>query len=151
MPLQSLPVKQRLRLAHLNAHSVCNKTDSIRDLVIDNQLDVCAILETWLYFGHMAAKDILPPGYALKHKHRPTEHQEDTKKRDGKRGGGVAVIHRDSLTVSRVSSTAYSSMECLQCLLKLGSDVLRLVIVYRRPPRTGGVPMERLENSFLCC
>ena len=59
------------------------------------------------------------------------------------------TVTGDSLTVSRVSSTVYSSMECLQCLLKLGSDVMRLAIVYRRPPRTGeGVTHAMFREHF---
>ena len=40
-------------------------------------------------------------------------------------------------------------MECLQCLLKLGWDVLRLIIVYRRPLRTGeGVTHATFREQF---
>ena len=32
----------------LNCRSVCNKTDTIKDFVVDNDIDILAITETWL-------------------------------------------------------------------------------------------------------
>jgi len=71
-------------IGYFNARSVRNKSDEICDFVVENDLDVCAISETWLS-GNDSDKivcgDITPTGYSLKHMPRK-----------GRRGGGVALL-----------------------------------------------------------
>ena len=37
-----------IRVNYLNARSVCNKTITIRDQIIDNSVDILCLGETWL-------------------------------------------------------------------------------------------------------
>ncbi|ELT92853.1 hypothetical protein CAPTEDRAFT_190539 [Capitella teleta] len=72
------------RMCLVNAQSVCNKALQLHDLVLDNDLDLCVITETWLKGDardNTIVAELTPPGFKLVH--RP---------RQG-RGGGVAIIH----------------------------------------------------------
>ena len=71
---------QGVRVCYVNAQSCRNKTLAIADHILDNQLDMTAISETWLKSSHV------PNRYCIKHTPRPI----------GK-GGGVAIIHKSEI------------------------------------------------------
>ena len=83
-PEKSAMTINMMDIGYFNARSVRNKSDEICDFVVENDLDVCAISETWLS-GNDSDKivcgDITPTGYSLKHMPRK-----------GRRGGGVALL-----------------------------------------------------------
>ena len=56
------------KMGILNARSVCNKALAIMNLVLDNDLDILAITETWLRNGDTATPaELKPPGYEFHH------------------------------------------------------------------------------------
>ena len=98
-----------LRAAVLNTRSACelDKCQQIKDLITENQLDICSLTETWFNPSHIAVKAVVPPGYTMKHIHRANA-----------RGGGVAIIFRDTISVTVSKHNTYTSMEYLNCLFK---------------------------------
>ena len=57
-----------MKFGLLNACSVHNKTDDIVDSVMDNNLDVVALMETWLGpegSDRVTEGDLCPPGLHL--------------------------------------------------------------------------------------
>ena len=88
------------KCAILNSRSINNKEDSIYELIVDNSLDFLALTETWcsdnstVSLGH-----ITPPGYYIIQTQRPT------------RGGGVALIFRDTYNRRRVNTGKYETFE----------------------------------------
>ena len=89
-----------VNLCVLNPRSVRNKTHVLCDYIVDNDLDVFAITESWLSddsnkhkktIGHLTL-----PGYDLFHVPRPN-----------RRGGGVAVIHKQTIARSTSSQFKY--------------------------------------------
>ena len=87
-----------LRVCYINAQSCRNKTLAIADHIIEYNIDVTAICETWLQYKRDTSviKDMLPNGYSIEHTHRPT----------GK-GGGVAIIHRSSLQLRKETTDTF--------------------------------------------
>lgn len=84
-----------------------------------------AVTETWLTTstGDQDLLDFFPAGYNAVHMARLN-----------KRGGGVALIYRDSISVESVHSEFYSPMfEYLVITLRISSICVRLIIVYRPP------------------
>ena len=81
-----------LRVCCINAQSCRNKALAIADHIIEHNIDVMAICETWLKYKRDTSviKDMLPNGYSIEHTPRPI----------GK-GGGVAIIHRSSLKLRK--------------------------------------------------
>lgn len=125
----SIPNKENryMKVAHLNARSACDdkKADQIKDLITDNHIDVCELTETWFKSKHGAVNAVVPSGYAIKHLPRATK----------TKGGGVAVVHRDTLTVTTAKQRGYKAMECLECLISTNPQCVRLVTIYRPPPK----------------
>jgi hypothetical protein len=119
-------VSHPLKMALLNARSVCNKTITIRDLITDHNLDMLALTETWInsITEKQISADLTPEGYSIVTKIRPSG-----------RGGGVALIYRSSLVCNPVKSHFISSaFECMEVTLINGSKSVRIVVVYRPPP-----------------
>ena len=115
-----------LRAAVLNTRSACelDKCQQIQDLITENQLDICSLTETWFKPSHIDVKAVVPHRYTIKHIHRANA-----------KGGGVAIIFRDTISVTVSKHNTYTSMEYLNCLFKAGLELLRIVTIYRPPPK----------------
>ena len=96
IPTQPVPDsnhEQNLCVGMLNAQSCRNKADHLADFVMDNHVDLLAVTETWLSPGERdraVRGELTPPGYKLL----------DVPRTKG-RGGGVALVYRDNLTVKK--------------------------------------------------
>ena len=65
--------------------SLKNKTTSLFDFIVSQNIDVLALTETWLCCGDNAVlNELLPPGYDIRHADRE------------RRGGGVALIYKNT-------------------------------------------------------
>ena len=75
----------------LNARSVKNKRLLIKDWVVNNNIDILALTETWLQpdnkDDHIIG-DLTPTGYSFYHFPRQT------------RGGGVGILIKDGFDIS---------------------------------------------------
>ena len=88
-------------------------------------MDILAITETWLtgtVSDGPVISALLPNGYSVVHSPR------------GSRGGGLAIVYRQSLNVTRVNVAPFASFEALECMVR-GLITLRICVVYQ-PHRT---------------
>ena len=73
----------------MNVGSVKNKANSIYDYIVQSNVDLMPITETWLYMeaeeNAVHINELLPNGYKMLHSPRS----------DGRVGGGVAVVFQD--------------------------------------------------------
>jgi exonuclease III len=134
-----------LSFASINARSIRNKTTSISDYILENDLDVIAFTETWLAADNRDGaiiNNICPPGYEFIHVPRHSGV-----------GGGVALMYRSSMDITLVTSQKKSTcFEHLHLSLKHSAGKIQIHIVYRPPPnRKNGftVPMFIEEMSDL--
>ena len=134
----------------MNAQSVCNdKTTLINDLITDSKIDFLLITESRLkpVGSERDIKALTPPGFKLISFPRPT------------RGGGVCLIHRDSMTFKCVPLPRFKSFEGYEFRIQLPSRSIVFVGIYRPPPSTKKkltIPMfmdrvarENLYQNFL--
>ena len=78
--------ESKLQLCVLNTQSMCNKSDEFVDVVLQNNLDLVTISETWFKpDDNLVPHECTPAGYSLHHIPRPK-----------KTGGGVALLFRSS-------------------------------------------------------
>ena len=138
---------KNLKVSCINARSVRNKADDIASHIIDENVDICAITETWLHASSDTKDKVIlgnltPPGFKLLHVPR-------TKSRNKASGGGVAVIYRDHLKIQKQKTTAFKSFECLEILLTTGAGCTRLAVIYRPPPGgKSGCPTSVFLDEF---
>ena len=112
----------RVRFGLWNARSIRNKTTTLCDLVISNQLDIMVLTETWLNGDDSDARTIADISNTLcghKFVHLPWE------SRNG--GGGVAVIFRKGFGIKMNDYIEYTAMECLDITVKAGNKSLLVV------------------------
>ena len=112
--------------ALMNARSVRNKTDDIKDYIHENDVDVLAITESHLRpDDDVSIGEITPDGYSLSHVPRLS-----------RSGGGVALIHRTAIKMQVLNvSRKPHSFEVLETTLTSKGSSLRMIVVYR-PPRS---------------
>jgi hypothetical protein len=102
--------------------------DSVIDTLVDNSLDVLMVTESWLRPGDDKDGQLncLPAGYTILHVPRPRS--------KGKRGGGVAIIFRECLTVQSFEPITATSFEGMEVVMTINSSCVRFVLIYRPPP-----------------
>ena len=108
----------KLRVALLNPCSVCNKPLLIRDLISDNNLDILALTETFQLTDSVVA-ELLPPGYGIAYNLRL----------NGRKGGGVALVHRDNINCSTLEKYNLESFQAITVKLTLPSTVIHVCVV----------------------
>ena len=122
-----------LKVATFNAQSVganCDeKRTEISSFILDHDLDMMFLVETWLKArgDEAVCADLTPSGYAVKSLPRPAG-----------RGGGLAVVYRDSLAPHLTFKSSFSfdhpSFELLQVTLTSSHKVLHFMCLYRPWP-----------------
>ncbi len=111
------------QFCHLNAQSVKNKTHVIKDYLIEKDVQLCAITETWLKpQNDLEIAEITPPGFKLDPLHRPHN-----------KAGGIAVIHNLKLKAKVSEKGHFASYDYMDIYVPLGSDSIRLLVIYHPP------------------
>ena len=119
--LASIPKNSNFCL--MNCQSVRNKAESVKDYILENNFQVCAMTETWLKSHDSKVRgDVRPNGYTLLHTDRV-----------GKTGGGVAVICLKTLKPKKEKVKLFSSFEYMSVILTVKGVHFRLVVLYRPP------------------
>lgn len=108
----------------LNARSIRNKTVIIKDLVVDKNIDILAITETWLRPSgdEICIGDLCPTGYGFLHVPRIDSV-----------GGGVGLLFKESLRIKTKAEHQFKSFEYMDISL-INLQNVRVIIVYRPPP-----------------
>ena len=112
--LDSLISHKSLRIATLNARSVRTKTGYIPDFIIDQNLDILGITESWLRpdEDHIVG-DILPEGYSYRSVPRATGN-----------GGGVLLVYKSNFNI-KFEDYNFSSFEQICCSIRLKNRKLQ--------------------------
>ena len=115
----------------LNAQSVRNKVKIINDHIIEHDINICALTETWLTeHGNGIVSDLHLEGSEFLH----IDHNERT-------GGGVAVLCKSSTHPVMSTASKFSSYECMH----VRQTILNLAVVYQSPQAATSVFL----NEFL--
>ncbi|MCH1595851.1 MAG: hypothetical protein L7S42_05020, partial [Flavobacteriaceae bacterium] len=116
--------RSQLTGATLNCRSVCNKAISVNDYIVEKHIDFIGLTETWLKDDNSVAKaELVPPGFSLENKSRP----------GSRKGGGVAIIHKDTLKAKQTATLDFKSFEYIDRTLSCASIHLRIIVLYRPP------------------
>ena len=130
--------------ATINARSVTEKVLQISDLLIEEKIDFLLITETWLSndkFDETVLRNCCPPGYTFINKPRL-----------GKKGGGVAIIYRDSINLDDnldIGMDSYESMECIIVKISIvKSCIVHVFGVYRPPDKPISAFLNDIKELF---
>ena len=114
-----------MKMGVFNARSICNKTVGVLELLSDQKIDICMLSETWLRKGDTSKiSEIKDLGYNTYHCSRPG------------RGGGVAILYKKTLRLTKIKTKSFKSFEHIECSMKSGNNIVRLTCIYRSPTAT---------------
>ena len=121
---KEVPISKRLKIYHVNCQSCRNKTDEIHDTIIDYDMDILFLTETWLHQDgdEPVLTAITPSGYQAKS--FPRRHRD---------GGGIAIIFRSSFAknVSTKPILEYSTFEATETCFILNKASYNIICMYR--------------------
>ena len=115
----------QLKMSLLNTRSVCNKAVLLCEHIVDKNLDVFLMTETWLKESDsLVINDLCPEGYAFMGESRSSN----------ARGGGVGIVFRDSLSqqITRESQGSYKTFEAMTFKVR-GKPNILCTTIYRPP------------------
>ena len=101
---------------NINFQSIQTKSHQVKDYIIDHDIDISFITETWV---HDNLRDALilsvakPPGFAYL-----------SFPRLNRRGGGIAVFHKKCLKINLLMEHHSDACETVELVVKLGSNHL---------------------------
>ena len=112
-------------LSHVNARSITNKVNQFQIEVLDRDIDICAITETWKKQDDIdtITNDIPPIGYKILSTPRPSGHI-----------GGLTLVYKDRMTIKKLlleESTPLSTMELQGYSLRIGNSTINLYVLYQ--------------------
>ena len=125
-----------LTVGCLNVQSARNKADLIRDIVINHDIDILSLTETWLTTNDkddLNVKGLSLSGYEFNHTPRHGNY--------GYRG--VGVLHKASMKIVKSDVYKSDSFKNMQIKFNTGSRCLDLITLYRPPPN----PKNKLTTS----
>ena len=104
----------------MNAQSLVNKVDEVTQFLLDNQIDIACITETWFSSESGVATFVIrEAGYEIDHLFR------------SKRGGGVAILWKPCIKVRcNLKAESYESFQYKNILLD-GTMKINLICIYR--------------------
>ena len=106
-----------------NVRSARNKTSQIANYIIDHDIDIMALTESWLSTDDLVhISDMTPSGYSLVQKPRTD-----------RPGGGIALIFKTHLKIKQLTSLDHVSFENMEFPVTSTNSSVRLVILYRTP------------------
>ena len=115
-----------MSLAHINARSIVNKIQPFQQYIVDKNIDICAITETWIKKDDIdiVTREIPPPGYNILS--QPCM--------DGRSGGGLGIIHENYITINSSKATKnHNTMEYMRYSLRIKQTSIDICVMYRFP------------------
>ena len=123
----------------LNAQSARNKSCHLRDYVIDNDIDILCLSETWLSDTDGAVIAALTPeSHVLQHIPRLD-----------KRGGGVGCLITKSLRCKKQANRKFETFECMEIKLSNERTSVTLNIIYKPPQSNFSIFLQEMESLIL--
>ncbi|XP_072025269.1 uncharacterized protein [Amphiura filiformis] len=135
--LRQLPhygtMDSKLNVCLWNAQSLGNKTVLLVDYMLEHDIDIMILTETWLRDDdRVIIGESTPPGYSFLNISRP----------NNARGGGIAIIFKTPLNLSLRKSQCVTKYFESACITD-NANRLNLVAIYRPPPS----PENRFRHS----
>ena len=113
-----------MQLALVNARSVRNKTQELLHHSVTNNIDICVVTETWLNKDDTPTVEALQQGgFKFQHIPRPKAN----------RGGGLGILFRDTIMVTKLKSSNFSTFELGLWKVQVKHTECTLAAVYRPP------------------
>ena len=114
-----------LKILYLNAQSLRNKATLLNDMIHELNIDIAFFTESWLKSSgdEVIIQNLTPEGFKAVSFHRESGH-----------GGGICIVHRESMTIDLKRIRTFHSFECCECNLTIKKHTISFICIYRPPP-----------------
>ena len=131
-----------LRIGHINARSLMPSLDDVMEAISAHHLGLLCVSETWLQ-ETVDSRFIAVPGYLVIRQDRPV--------RGGcrRRGGGVALLYRETLRIERLSVPSTGSLLETLWVTVSGNVTFTLGAIYRPPSGAISDALDDLQEQLL--
>ena len=131
---------------HFNCRSLNNAYDELEEICNNIEPDVVLLTETWLDESN-PKNAYIPEGYLIKRKDRTDEYKHKYGK---KKGGGVAILHKENIAVTVMPSLNTEEEELLWIKVKDKKKTCLYACNYRASycDQLSG-EMSKLENNIV--
>ena len=123
-----------MKIVHLNAFSIKNKYVELQDYLYDNDIDICAITETWLD-NNVDSTEFTPDDYLCFHKDRNLDFYNEGTYSETARSGALLLIKRNLNPVLYPKGDVPAEVVWCKVFTSPKTEVL-VGVVYR--PKLGG-------------
>ena len=125
----TIPDLNSIGVLLINARSIRNKTCVIKDLILDNNISICCITETWLSDSDTSViPEFVPNSHEFYHFPR-------CERGVSIRGGGVGIVVSKALNRIRSSNRFFEHFECIELKFNHNNREIIICLIYK-PPRT---------------
>jgi len=120
-------IKNKLNLSMWNARSVGNKTDLLYEYVIEHDIDVLCLTETWLHpEDSTVIGELTPPCYRFINIPRDSEDDHH---------GGIGILYQSQLHLGLYTDNQLPKFDTFEfAVVSNTSRTFTIVTVYRPPP-----------------
>ena len=117
-------IQNKIRFATISARSLRNKVAVFSDYIVDQNIDVCVVTETWLKdMDTTSIAGVCLPGYSFK----------SFPRQSNRSGGGTGVMFNTNLYVSLSGGGETQSFEYSEWNFSILEYSIKLIAIYRPP------------------
>jgi len=122
-------VSNKTNFCILNARSICNKCLLLNEFVVENEIEILCLTETWLKSNNsndqLIINELTPTGFLFHHVPR-----------NNGRGGGVGILYKKSLKLKKISVKRFKSFEVMGMSIQSTPACISIFVIYKPPPST---------------
>ncbi len=127
-----------LKCGVVNARSINNKVNTLKQYLTDNDLDIYMIVESW-------SDPQNPQNQKIVSKLKGNLFNAKLTPRAGRSGGGIITFFKKNLKVQKMKPPNLHTFEIMELLVQNKTKKIRLVIIYRPEPDTVKNPYTMTE------
>ena len=121
----------KLQFLLLNTQSIKNKDDTLSEYMRSEAIDIAMVTETRLTNSDrdmvwLESNELVKDGYQI-----------SIRNREGKRGGGLAIIYTENIMVTEITQKKQRSFEVTHWKTTIGNSTLNILGIYHPPYSTG--------------
>jgi exonuclease III len=136
--IKELNKKDNLKIIFINTQSALLKVLTIKDYILEHDLDILYIAESWFKVtgDEVNIGNMIPQGYSFKQTPRVGKN----------RGGGIAVIYKKHIQLKKETQPIVTSMEIMETTININARRITCITIYR--PETSDIHKYKMSTFF---
>ena len=136
--IKKLNKKDQLKIGFINTQSALHKVLTIKDYILEHDLDILYIAESWFNEkgDEVNIGNMIPEGYSFK----------QTPRVETNRRGGIVVIYKKHIQLKKEIQPTVTSMEIMETTINLNTRRIKCITIYR--PESSNIHKYNMSTFF---